>query len=527
MVVPADANVVHWAGTPRRWHSALGDLSPNDFERADAVAATRPAGNGGHHERTGLNGSQIGEAEGKTYPPGGPYPPVLGKTLRLPTIVYLRVGGDSLKLSTESGQLQWKGRVKKENIEALKSIVDDIGADRGILFCENDFQPSARDAARNTNVLLQTSLEEFKRTVCLDKTRATLVYKESDEPDASPVQLFLNGDQPHHLLLYGGRVFVGNWGTGNISIVDPATKTIESTIALDKYEASPSAGNGRVIRSYLPGDMACADEKIFVGQVFSDFVLAIDIDTQSIVKRIMIPGGGEGAIAASQDGRWIYFASNQVNGFFIINSATYEYRKVDYPTGGKGSLCVLPHPFKPLLYVGIQRGGNLNGRTYRGGNCFLATYDLAEDRYVESLYLAEVENGRSDDSMPICLIYDEEEECLFVGMFQSRQGICRVDERGREILANIRFLPNARNKHFRWVDPLSQALHRNKLLSVNRNNFELVTLDKFSGCVERAVFLGEAPNGPEAVVVVDDVAIVSYPERRGLIFHSLCGGQNA
>jgi hypothetical protein len=44
----------------------------------------------------------------------------------------------------------------------------------------------------------------------------------------------------------------------------------------------------------------------FVGQVFSEFVLAIAIDTQSIVRRIMVPGGGEGAIAASRDGRYIY-----------------------------------------------------------------------------------------------------------------------------------------------------------------------------------------------------------------------------
>jgi hypothetical protein len=124
--------------------------------------------------------------------------------------------------------------------------------------------------------------------------------------------------------------------------------------------------------------------------------------------------------------------------------------------------------------------------------------------------------------MPSCLTYDEEDGCLFVGMFQSQRGICRIDEHGREILSNFRFSPNANNKHFPWVDPLSQALYRDKLLSVNRNNCELVTLDKRSGRIENATFLGDVPNGPQAVVVVDDVAIVSYPARQGLIFHSLC-----
>ena len=59
----------------------------------------------------------------------------------------------------------------------------------------------------------------------------------------------------------------------------------------------------------------------------------IDIDTQSIIKRIPIPGGGEGAIAASSDGRPVYFASNKQNSLFIMDSATYEYESFDYPQG--------------------------------------------------------------------------------------------------------------------------------------------------------------------------------------------------
>ena len=58
-----------------------------------------------------------------------------------------------------------------------------------------------------------------------------------------------------------------------------------------------------MVLQHPPGNIACADGKLFVGQVFSDFVLVIDIETQSIIKRIPIPGGGEGAIAASPDGR--------------------------------------------------------------------------------------------------------------------------------------------------------------------------------------------------------------------------------
>ena len=250
-------------------------------------------------------------------------------------------------------------------------------------------------------------------------------------------------------------------------------------------------------------------------------MLVIDIETQSIVKRIPIPGGGEGAIAASPDERHVYFASNKTPSLFLIDSATYEYSVVEYPQGGRGSLCVLPHPSKPLLYVGIQRGGTDRGVHYPGGNSFLAVYDLDERRYVGNLYLAEVNGGRSDDSIPVNLTYDEAESCLFVGMFQSLRGICRVDELGGEILDNVRLHPNSRNKHFRWADPLSQALYRDRLLSVNRNNRELVTLDKLTGRIEHSAYLGEAPNGPHSVVVAGDMAIISYPERHGLIFVDL------
>ncbi len=95
---------------------------------------------------------------------------------------------------------------------------------------------------------------------------------------------------------------------------------------------------------------------------------------------------------------------------------------------------------------------------------------LEQHCYVGNLYLSEVAEGRSDDSIPICLTYDAELSSLFVGMFQSLRGICRIDELGGEILANLPFPPNSRNIHFCWADPLSQALYGDKLLSVNRNN---------------------------------------------------------
>jgi len=415
----------------------------------------------------------------------------------------------------------WQGRVGKQEILTLKGVVEDIGADRGIIFCETGFQTGARDAARHSNLVLVTSLDEFRRTAEVNDYRINLVRREGSQPGAPPVYAFPGGDQPQRLLAYCAKIFVANWKTGNIAIVDPAAKLIDSVIQLDKYESISRPGGARAIRQYPPGDMACADGKLFVGQVFSEFILVIDIATQSIVKRIMVPVSGEGAMTSSPDGRYIYFASNRSQRLLIIDSATYEYEEVRYPGGARGCLCVLAHPSRPLLYMGIQRGGKIEGRSYEGGNSFLATFDLSAGEYVGSLHLAEIENGRSDDSAPICLTYDEGDGCVFVGMFQSRRGICRVDELGRTILAEFPFRPSTRNTHFSWVDPIAQALYRDKLVSVNRNNRELVVLNKRSGIVESVAFLGEAPNGPRDVVVIGDKAIVAYPERQGLIFQAL------
>ncbi len=184
----------------------------------------------------------------------------------------------------------------KEKVLALKAIVEDVGADRGIIITEKGYQPGAYDVARGSNVTLVTSLEEFERTAETATSHIKLVESVEDSTHPTTLLKFPSGDNPHTLLNGGQAVFVGNWGSGNISVVDIATKSITKVISLDNYEiVSPVTGN-KEIRQYPPGSMAIADGKLFVGQVFSDFILVIDIDTQAIIKRIPIAGGGEGQL---------------------------------------------------------------------------------------------------------------------------------------------------------------------------------------------------------------------------------------
>jgi hypothetical protein len=56
----------------------------------------------------------------------------------------------------------WKRRIGKEKVMALKAIVDDIGADRGVLLSEIGFQKGAASAARRANITL-ISLAELRQ----------------------------------------------------------------------------------------------------------------------------------------------------------------------------------------------------------------------------------------------------------------------------------------------------------------------------------------------------------------------------
>lgn len=412
----------------------------------------------------------------------------------------------------------WKTPVTKEKVLALKSLVEDIGADRGFIFSEKGFQSGANDAAFGTNILLISSLEEFERTALTTSNKFKLVEKPGIGEDICSFFQFPLPEQPRTLLNYEDLVFVGNWHNGNIALLDPTERTIEKTIALDNYESITSLSKVREIRRYVPGKMAISGGKLFIGQIFSDFILAVDIETGAIIKRIEIAGGGEGELTSSSDGRYVYFASNKIPQFFEINSATYEHTAVPYPKGGRGVMGMLADPKDEFVYLGIQRGGNINGKTYPGGNSFLAVYDLRKRKYIRNIYLAEILDNRSDDSSPSSIIYDESANQIFVGMFQSRKGIYRIDAESHEIIDNISFEPNEYNEHFPWVDPLSQVLYREFLLSINRNNRELAVIKRNSGELLRTVFLGDAPNGPNDLLVFNDEAIISYPALNGLLF---------
>ena len=106
---------------------------------------------------------------------------------------------------------------------------------------------------------------------------------------------------------------------------------------------------------------------------------------------------------------------------------------------------------------------------------------------------------------------------IYVGMFQSLMGIYVIDADTNKIVHNLSFKTNEHNKYSKWVDPLSQEIYKNAILSVNRNNCELAIIKADSFELIKTIFLGFAPNGPRDIVVFRDEAIISYPERNGAV----------
>jgi hypothetical protein len=61
----------------------------------------------------------------------------------------------------------WRSRVPKEKVLALRTIVDDAGADRGFVMAERGYQSGALEAARLANTTL-TSLSDLRETLAYE-----------------------------------------------------------------------------------------------------------------------------------------------------------------------------------------------------------------------------------------------------------------------------------------------------------------------------------------------------------------------
>jgi hypothetical protein len=111
----------------------------------------------------------------------------------------------------------WARKVTKLHVAALARIVEDVGADRGILLCEAGFQPGARKLAELSNITL-TSLADMRASAAGERAErgtrdaqlanAIAKWRElqalTDEPMPGPVrEVFLSNIDPEEAKTWG------------------------------------------------------------------------------------------------------------------------------------------------------------------------------------------------------------------------------------------------------------------------------------------------------------------------------------
>ena len=320
-----------------------------------------------------------------------------------------------------------------------------------------------------------------------------------------PTRMLALSTDPAHLRIAGKRLYISGFHSGKLVMVPAGGKKSAKELRLDAYETyriDPKQGEVREIRHAAGGDLVLANGKIFVGQVFQGSLLVVDQAIFTPVKRL--PLGGEGCLAASKDGKTVFFASNSKEEFYIIDTKTYEHRTVAYPPGGRGIGCLAVSPDGKHLYLGIQRGGRMrDGKQLSGGNCFLAVFDLAKQDYAGTVFLAQKRpDGSGDDGLPTSFAFSPNGKRLYIGTFQSEAGVLVVDTQKLELLDNIYLSSNQQNPFFPWVDPLSVAVYDRWLLVAVRHNQEVAVVDLASHKLV-AKITHSAPVELQRVVVYD------------------------
>jgi DNA-binding beta-propeller fold protein YncE len=291
------------------------------------------------------------------------------------------------------------------------------------------------------------------------------------------VQKIQTGVDPANLVFHDGKLYTSGFRAGRVTALDLSTSKTFGDTRLDGYEHAVAEVDGKPTRTYrhcAGGTIVRAAERLFVEQLFGDSLLVVDPDSMLVIKRLDL---GTGKLAATPDGKTVVCASNSKNEFHLIDAETYQHRTVGYPRGSTGIGAVVVSPDGRFVVLGLQRGGQPpNRKAPIVGNTYLAVYDLEQKKYAATLYLA------SDDTQVVsefvgALVYAPGGKTLYAGMFQATTGVRVIDPVKWTIRDDIRFEPNALNKHFKYTNPLGLMFYCGWLFVANRENQEVVVID--------------------------------------------------
>lgn len=353
-----------------------------------------------------------------------------------------------------------------------------------------------------------------------------ILTKENSNETIWELIQFPEDGYPTRIIAADDRLIVSNFGASCILLYELQDKEFNN-INLDSYEAGNLAllsekkkfGKAPVIRKYPPGDMILVGNKLFVGQVFSEFVVVIDLTSKEVIKRIHV--GGEGKLAYCSANNLVYFASNNLERLFIIDPISYQFEAVPYPEPSLHIGSTFCHPESGLFYIALHRTNardlaRNNGKDFDDPNCFIVVYDPLENKYISHVSLEIDEEDKIERCWASSMVYDYHKKIIYIGMLGSPKNIYIFDTLTNQILNFIKTTPNTKNKKD-YVDSLSLALHQDYLISVNRSNYELEIIERETLQHLLSVPLGGTGNGPQHICVLNNQAYISHSEYAGVI----------
>ena len=348
-----------------------------------------------------------------------------------------------------------------------------------------------------------------------------LVEEESNETVWDLIQFPKDG-YATKTVAANNQLIISNFGASCVLLYCLKSKAF-SCVELDSYEAGRLAllserkkfGEAPVIRKYPPGDLMILGDKLFVGQVFSEFVVVIDVNSKSVIKRV--PVGGSGEFSYCSNSNLVYFASNDSGTFFIIDPMDYHVAAVPYPEAGLHIGSTFCHPDSGLLYLAVHRTRARDlGTRNNEANCFIAVYDPFQEKYIHHIDLIADDTDKIERCWASGITYDPLSKLAYIGMLGSSKNIYILDTEANKISGFVQTQPNNKNKKDH-VDSLSVEIYQDYLLSVNRSNYELEIFERSSLQSLLSVPLGGTGNGPRHICVQEDRAYISHSEYAGVI----------
>ncbi|WP_106410125.1 restriction endonuclease [Pseudofrankia saprophytica] len=167
---------------------------------------------------------------------------------------------------------QWNSPITKLHVLALREIVSDVGADRGIILAESGFQSGALEAARLTNVRT-TSLAELRISASDDIGRARL--RELQDRISSCRERYFSLGKEFRIEQGLRREVLMHYGYSGDEVLRAARHAVNSALtgsAPDQFEAILMMGRPKLFAS-TTNPIEVAD---FVDNIISDLEKKLD-----------------------------------------------------------------------------------------------------------------------------------------------------------------------------------------------------------------------------------------------------------